>query len=194
VSPEPRRGNRAEVGRAVAELLRALGLEAASEPELAGTPERVAELYAEVLSGQDPGAVPELVTFPHAGGGDLVVVGDLPFHSLCVHHLVPFFGHAHVAYLPGKRLAGISAPARLLDHYARRLQLQERLTVQLADHLERLLEPRGVAVVIEARHLCMEMRGIRKPGRVETRVMRGELAQPPWLGALRLGGRGGEGS
>jgi GTP cyclohydrolase I len=172
------------VERAVADLIRALGLDEAAEPELRDTPARVADLYAELFSGLDPAAVPELATFPHApgagGDGDLVVVRDLPFHSLCVHHLVPFFGRAHIAYLPGARIIGISGAARLLDLYARRPQLQERITTQIADHLERLVAPRGVAVVLEARHLCMEMRGIRKPGRVETRVVRGALAEPRW--------------
>jgi GTP cyclohydrolase I len=176
------------VEQAVAALIRALGLSERDEPELRDTPARVADLYAEVLSGLDPGAVPELATFPHtpAGGtdGDLVVVRDMPFHSLCVHHLVPFFGRAHVAYLPGDRIIGISGAARLLEHYARRPQLQERLTAQIADHLERLVAPRGVAVMLEARHLCMEMRGIRKPGRVETRVVRGALAEPRWAAVL----------
>jgi len=112
------------------------------------------------------------------------VVRDLAFHSLCVHHFVPFFGSARIAYLPGECIIGISGVARLLDFYARRPQLQERLTTQLADHLERLLRPRGLAVVLEARHLCMEMRGVRKPGTVETRVVRGLLATPPWAGVL----------
>ncbi len=173
------------VERAVADLLRALGLSAATEPELAQTPARVAELYREVLSGLDPAATPDLATFPHDGQGDLVVVRDLEFHSLCVHHMVPFFGRATIAYLPGDTLVGISAPARLLEVYSRRPQLQERLGQQIADHLERLVRPRGVAVVIEARHLCMEMRGIRRRGLVETRAVRGELADPRWAGVLR---------
>jgi GTP cyclohydrolase I len=97
---------------------------------------------------------------------------------------VPFFGHAHIAYLPGARLMGISGFARLLDHHAHRPQLQERLGRELADDLERHLAPRGLAVVLEARHLCMEMRGVRKPGRVETRVLRGVLAGREWAGRL----------
>ena len=184
----PPGGDRAAVERAVRDLIRALGLSERDEPELADTPARVADLYAEVLSGLDPGAVPELATFEHRSNqgseADLVVVRDLPFHSLCVHHMVPFFGRAHIAYLPDRRIIGISGAARLLDHYARRLQLQERITTQIADHLERLVEPRGVAVMLEARHLCMEMRGIRKPGRVETRVVRGALAEPRWANVL----------
>jgi GTP cyclohydrolase I len=172
--------------RAIADLIRALGLDPATEPELAETPVRVAEMYREMLSGLEPANDPDLATFPHEGQGDLVVVRDIPFHSLCVHHFVPFFGRALVAYLPGQTLVGISGAARLLEHYARRPQLQERLGQQVADHLERLVRPRGVAVVLEARHLCMEMRGVRKPGVVETRTVRGELADPRWAGTLRL--------
>jgi len=172
--------------RAIADLIHALGLDPAAEPELAETPERVAEMYREMLSGLEPANDPDLATFPHEGQGDLVVVRDLPFHSLCIHHFVPFFGRALVAYLPGETLVGISGAARLLEHYARRPQLQERLGTQIADHLERLIRPRGVAVVLEARHLCMEMRGVRKPGLVETRTLRGELADPRWADTLRL--------
>jgi GTP cyclohydrolase I len=187
VPSQPPASDRPAVTRAVAELIRALGLDEAADPELRDTPARVADLYAEVFSGLDPAAIPELATFPHtrsASGDELVMIRDLPFHSLCVHHLVPFFGHAHIAYLPAERIIGISGAARLLDHYARRPQLQERITTQIADHLERLVAPRGVAVVLEARHLCMEMRGIRKPGLVETRVVRGALAEPRWAAVL----------
>ena len=174
------------VERAVAELLRSLGLSAAREPELTQTPARVADLYREALAGLDPANHPDLATFTHSGQGDLVIVRDLEFHSLCVHHMVPFFGRALVAYLPGDTLVGISGAARLLEHYSRRLQLQERLGQQIAEHLEALVRPRGVAVVLEARHLCMEMRGIRRRGIVETRALRGELADPRWAEALRL--------
>src|SRR5262245_15865880 len=177
------RPDRAGVERAVADLIRALGLSPSIEPELAETPARVADLYAEIFSGLTS-PEPEIATFlrPGGAGDELVVVRDLPFYSLCVHHFVPFFGRAHIAYLPGDRLIGISDTARLLEHYARRPQLQERITTQIADHLERLLKPRGVAVALEARHLCMEMRGIRKPGVVETRIVRGALAEPRWAG------------
>jgi GTP cyclohydrolase I len=191
----PGRFDRVATVRAMADLIRALGLDPAREPELAGTPERVADLYAEVLAGTDPGAAPTPVTFeaPTGGPADLVTIRDLPFHSLCVHHFVPFFGHAAIAYLPGARLMGISGFARLLDHHARRPQLQERLGRELADDLERRLAPRGLAVVLEARHLCMEMRGVRKPGVVETRVLRGVLAGPEWAGRLPQP-RGGPGA
>ena len=183
------------VRRAVATLIEALGLDPTAEPELLQTPERVADLYAEIFAGLDPGAEPDPATFaPGEAGvdagersGDLVIVRDLPFYSLCIHHLVPFFGRAHVAYLPGKRLIGLSGVARVLDFYARRPQLQERVTAQVAAHLERLLEPRGVAVVLEGRHLCMEMRGVKKTGWFETRALRGLLAKPEWAGTLGLG-------
>ena len=169
----------------MAELIRALGLDVQAEPELARTPNRVAELYGEIFAGLDRQAEPELATFPLEGRGDeVIIVRDLRFHSLCVHHFVPFFGRAHVAYLPGDRIIGISGSARLVDYYARRPQIQERMTVQIADHIERAAKPRGVAVVLEARHLCMEMRGIRRYGRVETRVVRGELTEPRWTGVV----------
>ncbi len=176
----------AAVARAFQLWIEALGLDPAAEPELAETPARVADLYREIFAGLDPAAIPDLATFPHQGQGDLVVVRDIPFHSLCVHHFVPFFGRGLIAYLPGERILGLSGMARLLDHYARRPQLQERLGQQVADHLETLVQPRGLAVILEARHLCMEMRGIRKTGVVETRTVRGELADPRWADALRM--------
>lgn len=176
----------AAVRQAVAGLIAALGLDVRDEPELADTPARVADLYAEIFAGLDPGAEPELKSFPSGSRGDeVVIVRGLPFHSLCVHHFVPFFGTATIAYLPGDSIIGISGPAHLLEYYARRPQLQERIGQQVADHLERLVRPRGVAVLLEARHLCMEMRGVRKPGRVETRVVRGALADPCWGDLLR---------
>jgi GTP cyclohydrolase IA len=169
------------VEAAMQRLVSALGLDPATEPELRETPARVRSLYEEIFAGLSDANEPELATFPRPTDSDeLVVVRDLPFYSLCVHHFVPFFGHAHVAFLPDKTLLGISGVARVLEHYARRPQLQERITAQVADHLERALAPRGVAVMLEARHLCMEMRGIRKPGRVETRIVRGALAEPRW--------------
>ncbi|MBI5170998.1 MAG: GTP cyclohydrolase I [Candidatus Eisenbacteria bacterium] len=176
----------AAVRRAVADLIRALGLDPATEPELAGTPARVADLYREIFGGFDPAQSPDVASFPHAGQGDLVLVRDIPFHSLCVHHFVPFFGRALIAYLPGDELLGISALPRLLDTYARRPQLQERIGQQIADHIERVARPRGVAVILEARHLCMEMRGIRRYGLVETRTVRGDLAEPRWAQTLQF--------
>jgi len=176
--------DRAAVEAALERLIAALGLDTATEPELHETPARVRSLYEEIFVGLAPENEPDLATFPRVAGasgdGELVVVRDIPFYSLCVHHFVPFFGHAAIAFLPGEKLLGISGVARVLEYYARRPQLQERITAQVADHLERVLSPRGIGVVLEARHLCMEMRGIRKPGRVETRVIRGALAEPRW--------------
>src|SRR4030095_464322 len=151
-------------------------------------------MYAEIFSGLVPGKL-ELASFPRPAstGEDLVMVRDIPFYSLCVHHFVPFFGRATIAYLPGPQLIGISGLARVLEHYARRPQLQERLGAQVADHLQQALEPRGVAVILGARHLCMEMRGIKKPGLVETRTLRGALADPAWSSALpTMAGEAGE--
>jgi len=187
----PTRGDRASAVRALTELVRSLGLDPEREPELAATPERAADFYFEATGGLDPAGFTEPVTFPHEGDRQLVTVRDLAFHSLCVHHLAPFFGRALIAYLPDRSLLGISGAARLLDHHARRPQLQERLGAQIADHLERLVHPLGVAVVLEARHLCMEMRGARRSAWVETRVVRGALAEPQWAEALKLGPRSG---
>ena len=180
------RQDRAAVERAVADLIRALGLDARVDPELTRTPGRIADFYAEAFAGLEAGGSPDLATFPHEGRDDLVAVRDLEFHSVCVHHFAPFFGRATIAYLPGERIVGISGPARLLDWYSRRPQLQERITTQIADHLERLLAPRGVAVVLRARHLCMEMRGIRRRGLVETSTVRGAMADPRWASTLGL--------
>jgi GTP cyclohydrolase I len=178
--------NRDAASRAIADLIRALGLDPAAEPELHATPDRAADFYAEAVAGLADADGPELATFPHSGDRQLVAVRDLTFHSLCVHHLAPFFGRALIAYLPDRELIGISGAAKLLDAYARRPQLQERIGTQIADHLERLVKPQGVAVILEARHLCMEMRGARRGGLVETRVLRGVLAAPEWAESLRL--------
>jgi GTP cyclohydrolase I len=155
----------AKIEQAVRMLLEAIG-EDPDRPGIAETPARVARAYDEMFAGLliDPADVIS-VTFDEAHD-EIVMMRDIPFHSMCEHHLVPFMGEAHVAYLPGKegRITGLSKLARLVDVCAKRPGLQERMTTMIADALERALEPRGVLVVIEARHLCMEMRGIRKPG------------------------------
>jgi GTP cyclohydrolase I len=157
--------DRARIEKAVRELLLALG-EDPDRDGLERTPARVADLYAEVAGGlaDDPGAHLG-VTFA-ADHDEMVMVRDIDVVSLCEHHLAPFVGKAHVAYIPSEngRITGLSKLARLVDGYARRLQVQERLTTQVADTLERVLAPRGVLVVIEAEHLCMSMRGAHKPG------------------------------
>src|SRR5215218_8449906 len=125
------------------------------------TPRRMAAMYAELLTPADFHAT----TFPNDGGYDeLVVARDIPFHSLCEHHLLPFVGVAHVGYIPGERIIGLSKLARVVELFARRLQVQERLTTQIANWLEEELAPRGVGVVLEAEHMCMSLRGVQKVG------------------------------
>ena len=163
------------VRRAVAELLEAIG-EDPSREGLERTPQRVAAMFDELFSdlGEDPA---RFLTVQFAADHDeMVMVRDIAFASMCEHHLVPFLGKAHVAYIPSTSgcITGLSKLARVVDAYARRLQVQERMTSQIADAVERALEPRGVLVVIEAEHLCMSMRGVRKPGAVTvTSAVRG---------------------
>ena len=146
--------------RAAADLLVALGADLEDEG-LRDTPRRVASAYAELLTPKPF----NLTTFPNDEGYDeLVLARDIPFHSLCMHHMLPFHGVAHVAYLPGDRIIGLSKLARVVELFARDLQVQERLTVQVADWLQTHLAPKGVGVVIEAEHLCMSLRGVQKPG------------------------------
>ena len=161
---------------AVARLLRALGRDPSS-PHLADTPRRVAASYAELLTGPQF----DLTTFPNDEGYDeLVLAADLPVQSLCEHHLLPFSGVAHIGYLPGDRILGLSKLARVLELFARDLQVQERLTQQVADWLQDNLAPRGVGVVIEAEHLCMSLRGVRARGtRTTTSALRGLLREDP---------------
>ena len=158
--------------RAVRDLLVALGRDV-GEPGLRETPRRVAAAYGELLT-HEPVA---LTTFPNdAGYDELVVVREIPFHSLCMHHLLPFHGVAHVAYLPGERIIGLSKLARVVELFARELQLQERLTMQVAECLREHLRPKGVGVVLEAEHLCMSLRGVQKAGtRTTTSALLGLL-------------------
>jgi GTP cyclohydrolase I len=153
------------IAKAVREILEAMG----EEPDRDGlrdTPERVARMYAEICSGLHEDTDTHLAVTFEAGHDEMVMVRDVPTTSICEHHLVPFIGKAHVAYIPGDdgRITGISKLARLVDAFARRPQVQEKLTVQIADEIDRSLQPKGVMVVIEAEHLCMTMRGVRKPG------------------------------
>lgn len=150
-------------------VMEALGLDL-EDPNLSATPLRVARAYRELFSGLDPADEPELRTFPNVKGySQVVAVTDISFHSLCAHHFLPFFGTAHVAYVPKDRVVGLSKLARVVDYFARRPQTQETLTEQIVDLLDRRLHPAGAMVVIEARHFCMEMRGVGKAG-VSTRT------------------------
>jgi len=164
--------DRQGVRAAVTDLLTALGRDPRGA-HLADTPRRVADAYAELLTPREF----DLTTFPNDGDyEEMVFVRDVPFSSLCEHHLLPFMGVAHIAYLPGQRILGLSKLARVLDYCARDLQVQERLTTQVADWLEERLAPRGVGVVLEAEHLCMSLRGVQAKGTTTvTSALRGSL-------------------
>lgn len=155
----------ARVEKAVRELLEAIG-EDADREGITRTPARVASMYKELFSGMHDEPSRHLTITFAAEHDEMVMVRDIPFASLCEHHMVPFMGRAHVAYIPNDdgRITGLSKLARLVDSYARRLQVQERMTTQIADTIEDILHPKGVLVVVEAEHLCMSMRGVKKPG------------------------------
>jgi GTP cyclohydrolase I len=150
---------------AVRQMLKGMG-ENPDREGLARTPERVAEMFAELFSGIGKDPVDEINVVFELGHDEMIMVRDIPFHSICEHHLVPFIGKAHVAYIPNKQgqITGLSKLARVIDVASRKPQVQERLTTEVADAIESALKPRGVLVVIEAEHLCMTMRGVRKPG------------------------------
>jgi GTP cyclohydrolase I len=157
------------VASKVRALLEELGLDL-SDPNLAGTDLRVARSYEELFAGLYEGVEPRLRTFPNTEKySEMVALVDIPFYSMCAHHLLPFFGSAHVAYLPRERIVGLSKLSRVVDFYARRPQVQERMTEQILALLDKRLRPAGAMVILEARHLCMEMRGVNKPG-VSTRT------------------------
>ena len=172
--------DQARIEKAVLEIIEALG----EDPEREGlleTPQRVAKFYAEVFEGlhRDPGDVVDAF-FGEEHYQEIVMVREIPFYSMCEHHFVPFHGEAHVAYMPRGRVTGLSKLARLVDGFARRPPMQERLTAQVADALNERLDPLGVLVVVEAEHLCMSMRGVRKPGATTvTSAVRGVMESQP---------------
>jgi GTP cyclohydrolase IA len=169
----------ARIERAVKEILSAVG-EDLNRDGLKDTPARVARMYGELLAGmhEDPGT--HLRSVFNENYDEIVLLRDIPFYSICEHHLMPFIGSAHVAYLPAGRILGVSKLARIVDCFARRLQTQERLTYQIADFLMSNLKPLGVAVVLEAAHSCMTIRGIKKPGSVMvTSAVRGLFRKDP---------------
>ncbi|HEV7523851.1 MAG TPA: GTP cyclohydrolase I FolE [Acidimicrobiia bacterium] len=155
----------ARIEKAVREILFAIG-EDPDRDGLLRTPQRVAEMYAEIFSGLHEDPSQHLIVTFEANHDEMVLVRDIALYSLCEHHLAPFHGRAHVAYIPGDdgRITGLSKLARLVDGFAKRPQVQERLTTQIADAIVEVLQPRGAFVMIEAEHLCMSMRGVRKPG------------------------------
>jgi GTP cyclohydrolase IA len=168
--------DRSAVRRAALELLRALGADVERDG-LEDTPRRVADAYAELLTPHPFQAT----TFPnHDGYDELIVARSIPFHSLCMHHLLPFHGIAHVGYLPDERILGLSKLGRVVEYFSRDLQIQERLTTQVADWLEDQLRPKGVGVVLEAEHMCMSLRGVQKLGaKTVTSAMRGLIRNDP---------------
>lgn len=176
VAPEPVPVDLPAAERAAAALLTALGLPL-DAPGMAETPRRMAHAYAEMLD------VPafDFTTFPNSDGYDeLVLVEDIPVRSLCEHHMLPFAGVAHIGYLPDQRILGLSKFARVADFFSHRPQTQERLTKQIAEHLQAQLSPRGVGVVIEAEHMCMSLRGVRAVGaRTVTSALFGSLRENP---------------
>ena len=172
----PRRIDHVAVQRAARDFLRALGADVDSDA-LEDTPRRVADAYSELLTPQPFTAT----TFPNDDGYDeLIMARSIPFHSLCMHHLLPFHGTAQIGYLPGERIIGLSKLGRIVELFSRDLQIQERLTTQVADWLERELEPKGVGVVLEAEHLCMSLRGVQKLGaKTVTSALRGLVRDDP---------------
>ncbi|MDR1357992.1 MAG: GTP cyclohydrolase I FolE [Coriobacteriales bacterium] len=180
----------AKIEQGIRLILEGIG-EDPERPGLRETPARVARMYDEVLEGMHQDVAEFFAVTFEEGHREMVLVKDIPFYSMCEHHLVPFFGLAHVAYLPGAagKICGLSKLARTVDVFARRLQVQERLTGQIANTLVDRLEPDGVIVVVEAEHLCMSMRGVKKPGaKTVTSAVRGafELSQKTRAEALEL--------
>jgi GTP cyclohydrolase I len=176
-------------------FLESLGLDP-DDPILAGTDRRVARAYRELLAGLSEDAEPNLTVFPNTEGhSGIVQVTGIPFYSICAHHFLPFFGVAHVGYVPGERLVGLSKLGRVVDYCARRPQLQEHLTEQIATYLDQRIAPRGVMVVLEGRHMCMEMRGLSKPRLTTTTtavrgVLEDERKQQQFYSRLRGTGAG----
>jgi len=175
------------IERAVGEILLAVG-EDPNREGLKGTPRRVANMYAELLEGMQHEPAEHLQSIFHEKYDEVVLLRDIPFFSICEHHMMPFIGTANVAYLPDGKVLGVSKIARIVDCFAKRLQLQERLTAQVADFLMDNLKPKGVSVVIEASHSCMTIRGIRKPNsEMVTSALRGLFKSDPRSRAEVLG-------
>ena len=178
--------DRKKIEEAIKLLLEGMG-EDPNREGLVDTPRRVAGMYEEVLAGMDGDATEHLSRQFNVEGSDIVIEKDITFYSLCEHHLMPFFGKVHIAYIPEGKVVGLSKLARTVEVFARRLQLQEQLTRQIADAIEENLSPKGVMVVIEAEHTCMTMRGVKKPGsQTVTTVTRGEFKKNAELQTIVL--------
>ncbi len=178
------------VAKHMAAIMSELNLDL-NDPNYKRTPERVAKMYLEMFHGLVEGTEPAVTTFPNDEGyHHMVIEREIPFYSMCAHHFVPFYGHAHIAYIPESEVVGLSKLPRILEFYAKRPQMQERLTEQVAEFLWSRLKPQGVMVVIEARHLCVEMRGVKKSGALTTTsALRGcfadRLVREEFLALLR---------
>ena len=171
--------NEEVISKAVASIITAIG-ENPTREGLVGTPKRVAEMYTELFAGMDMDPTAELKVGYELGHREMVILKDIPFYSMCEHHLLPFFGIVHIGYIPDAsgRVVGISKFARVVEIFARRPQIQERMTTQIADAIMEGLQPQGVAVVAQAEHLCMVMRGVKKPGtNIITSAIRGLFRQ-----------------
>ena len=169
----------AKIKKAILSLIEAIGEDPKREG-LLGTPGRVAEMYAELFAGIKVDPKEELKVGFEEGHREMVILKDIPFYSMCEHHFLPFYGLAHVGYIPNGRVVGASKIGRVVEILAKRPQLQERLTTQIANTIVEVLEPKGVAVVIQAEHLCMTMRGVKKPGsNIVTSAMRGSFQKSP---------------
>ncbi|MCF7874137.1 MAG: GTP cyclohydrolase I FolE [Candidatus Omnitrophica bacterium] len=162
-----------KIERGIKLVMEALGADL-KKKDLASTPKRVAQMYEEILAGQFKDASKELEVILEQTHDEIILVKDIPIYSVCEHHIIPFIGKAHVAYIPDERITGLSKIARVVDTLAKKLQVQERLTTEVADIIMKKLKPKGVMVVVEAEHLCMTMRGAKKPGtKTVTSVVRG---------------------
>ncbi len=162
-----------KIEKAIKMILEAIGVDL-KRKDIAATPKRVAEMYEEILGGQFKDPAQSLEVVLEQKHDEIILLKDIPLYSVCEHHLLPFIGKAHVAYIPDKRITGLSKIARVVDILSKRLQVQERLTTEIADVIMKKLKPKGVMVVIVAEHLCMSMRGVKKPGATTTTsVVRG---------------------
>jgi GTP cyclohydrolase I len=171
--------NNSDIEKAIKSILKAIG-EDPSREGLRDTPRRIAEMYADIFSGLEADPRQVLTTGFDEGHHEMVIIKDIPFYSMCEHHLLPFFGLVHVGYIPNGRIVGASKLPRAVDILAKRPQLQERLTSQIAEAVEEVLRPKGVGVVIKAEHMCMTMRGVKKPGaKIVTSAMRGNFRSRP---------------
>lgn len=170
-----------KIRQAVQMLLEGIGEDVTREG-LVETPDRIARMYEEIYGGYEEDAGQHLSKIFHVDNNEMVVEKEITFYSTCEHHLLPFYGKAHIAYIPDGKVVGLSKLARTVEVYAKRLQLQEQLTGQIADALMEHLQPKGVMVMIEAEHMCMTMRGIKKPGsQTVTVVKRGAFLENPAL-------------